>query len=69
MPIKVEHSCDNCNKAIEWQYFSIENTTLKEEAMTYDIYIQPEPKRIFCTMECLAKFHEWFLKRYNATKE
>lgn len=69
MPIKTEHICDQCGKTIEWNYLSIETTTLKTPAFTYDVYYAPEPKKIFCSMECLAKNHEWFAKRFDATHD
>jgi hypothetical protein len=69
MPISINYSCDNCQKKIELTYFSVERTDVKESVMTHDIFMIPQPKKIFCDMECLAKYHEWFLKRYNLKKD
>ncbi len=69
MPISINYSCDNCQKKIELTYFSVERTDVGESVMTHDIFMIPQPKKIFCDMEFLAKYHEWFLKRYNLKKD
>lgn len=69
MPVKTEYICDTCGESIEWNFYTIDQTVLKEPDFTYDFFVAPEPPKIFCSMECLAKDVEYFAKRYNRLKE